>query len=743
MSRMSQWDLKRLATLDRQQLRTERAALLGHIDSIERNASTNYEDKNYIGDLWNINNQIVDLLHNLRPTLRFDPIEKLPPELFRTIIKTSVHDPYYPSSGSISDSRSMSTASLILTLVSRRWRDFILGIPELWTQIFISNRIPDMEVKETLFLELSEMLPIHLVLGVNCKTGLDGTISPLLLKYKDRIKSIQIHWSLSGTVEGWHHSISKVLDQLLPLPNLTRFDPMMGEESILSIILDRCRTLHELQRLVLTRDMFSRDSIRHLRTVWIQGDPIMCDMIHQSMPMLNRVSFTPPNRLDTHEQVPASHHSPPRIDTYPLRWKLLCCYHLSPSIPHMMHRLVNLTSLYIGLSFPQLEGFLTHLHYLMSLDDLYLHLITTEDLLEPISTTKIHANLKVRSLVFDTEWWNPKIDTKDIDVFPTMQQALMKAVPAIEELRLRPRPFLETPWFYDWSTVTTLREMDIVSLKQDESKEKYELPPSLHEVRLEASQTQGHRFSSTSTKKLVIRPTIELEVYPRASIDSDCWPELCSLVTYGPCWDPKIGPKFHRLEEIHLKVMGALMGHESYTSRILDSTQLCLHLATEPTALPSLKILTLDSPPHWDILLLMLKRRNLVIGEKFCPLTTLSIPQGYPRELETAIQALIDGKNPEWPSLRDISLHGVLELVEDSSVTGCQRCLHCFESCPTRPIPGIQATIRSEFPSYPGSDVEILSTWLDRNAYFMERVQDCDWRYVDCKNLPTGLVTFA
>jgi hypothetical protein len=99
----------------------------------------------------------------------------------------------------------------------------------------------------------------------------------------------------------------------------------------------------------------------------------------------------------------------------------------------------------------------------------------------------------------------------------------------------------------------------------------------------------------------------------------------------------------------------------------MDATRLCIQIAMNPEYLPSLEDLEMMSSSHRDILLLMLKRRNVVNKGGFVSLKTFRIPT-VPKELETVLWSLMNGRDPEWPPLYDISLHGILELLEEDSV---------------------------------------------------------------------------
>jgi hypothetical protein len=138
-------------------------------------------------------NNIMDILEPSDTKVRYDPIDKLPPEIFGAIVHEAV--------GSFQTYQLDNT--LILTLVSKRWRDFILGTPLLWTNIDVYPRQHDFLARISLSLELSKDLPISLRL-VSPLTNWD-TILALLLRSRRRIQRINIPNSTSYDIKPLLH----------------------------------------------------------------------------------------------------------------------------------------------------------------------------------------------------------------------------------------------------------------------------------------------------------------------------------------------------------------------------------------------------------------------------------------------------------------------------------------------------------------------------------------------------------
>jgi hypothetical protein len=317
----SQWDPDRLATLSGEQLKIERAKLLEyleHIDIIEHNAENDRRKPAYIESLWSTNNDIIELLRKLHSTPCLDPAEKLPPEIFRAIVIEAVSNTYILGKAD---------SSLILTLVSERWRELILGIPEMWNDILVSVRHEDCASRFFLFLELSKPLPIHLVVH-DWKVG-DLDILPSLFQCRDRITNIIVPVGYEPWPQARAQAALNALDQLLPLRNLkylffvgiTRSNELFYHE-----IFKRFSTLHDIPGLVITPDLFQHDSIRQLWSATIGGDLDLLNTVHAGMPVLNEVTFNKNALFGRPGSELVNNSNTTQIDESHLPWSVLFCW---------------------------------------------------------------------------------------------------------------------------------------------------------------------------------------------------------------------------------------------------------------------------------------------------------------------------------------------------------------------------------------------------------------------------------
>jgi hypothetical protein len=661
----SQWDPDRLATLSEEQLKIERANLLECIDNIEHNTDSDKEKPAYIEHLWNTNNPIIDLLSKFHLIPRMDPAEKLPLELFCAIIVYAVAD-----YASIPPEKTNN--SLILTLVSERWRDILLGIPQLWNEIIVSVNHQDCASKFTLFLELSKPLPIRLDI-YDWRVG-DLDIFPALFQCRDRINKITLPLGYSPWTQQWSQDSLNALNRLTTLRNLKHivfFGDNGPDQWSYREILKRFTSLQEIPGLVITPDLFRHDSIRHLRSAAIQGNLDLLNMVHGSMPMLNNVIFNQNELFRSQESDLIDSLSTTQIDQSELPWSYLSCWHHSPSTPKAMrdamHRMVNLSFLNLALSLPQLQVILAGLRHLSVLEMLALRLKTVPEVrIEQFSKEDIHPNSQVKFLKLDTSDFGCIEGLGDYRDSLNINETLLKAIPAIETVELTYPSGLESLGCYDWRGFTELKRMYLENRNEINIPIRYEFPMSLSWVSLRISHKRVSGLLSSKVTHLSFQPDVpedglSISIYARE------WPELRSFITTVPFQLYEQDSKFNHLKSITIYSMPGPSATDSPYEEVMNATRLCIRIAMRPEDLPSLEDITMRCSPHWDILLLMLKRRNLVNRGGFVPLKTLWIPM-FPRELETVLWSLMNGRNPEWPSMHDISLHGILELLQDNSV---------------------------------------------------------------------------
>ncbi|PVF91706.1 hypothetical protein CPB86DRAFT_681854, partial [Serendipita vermifera] len=91
-------------------------------------------------------------------------------------------------------------------------------------------------------------------------------------------------------------------------------------------------------------------------------------------------------------------------------------------------------------------------------------------------------------------------------------------------------------------------------------------------------------------------------------------------------------------------------------------------IACHPESYPSLEDIDLMRFPEWDILLIMLERRNLLASPSVKRINKLRITEPYPPKLRAILGALLRCQWPERPPNKEISLAGNAEIILDLSL---------------------------------------------------------------------------
>jgi hypothetical protein len=169
-------------------LMVEKATLLERLETIRRGGHKD-EAADSTQEIHQRYNEIIDTLNRLNSIPCYDPVDKLPSELFSAIL-------YEALASSVPHSNKYYLNfewCLLLTLVSTRWRNFILQTPLLWTGIFINPKIQDFQARIEICLALSRDLPLHLYVTFPLQ-GWDETLQRLV-GHRERIQGISLYWS--------------------------------------------------------------------------------------------------------------------------------------------------------------------------------------------------------------------------------------------------------------------------------------------------------------------------------------------------------------------------------------------------------------------------------------------------------------------------------------------------------------------------------------------------------------------
>ncbi|KAG8811230.1 hypothetical protein FRC17_002562 [Serendipita sp. 399] len=158
-------------------------------------------------------------------------------------------------------------------------------------------------------------------------------------------------------------------------------------------------------------------------------------------------------------------------------------------------------------------------------------------------------------------------------------------------------------------------------------------------------------------------------------------------------------------------------------------THFCQQLALNPLNFPSLRELELDWYPQWDILFLMLERRNFQYEDStFSNIEVLVLPSLTSPSILEPIRLLVQGKITERPSNYEASVTSLYSVISDEKRLGCLACLYARQPCTQireLPQPGMDEQAPSEVREYvyPTTHDDILQDWDRRDQEAMDIIR--------------------
>jgi hypothetical protein len=97
-------------------------------------------------------------------------------------------------------------------------------------------------------------------------------------------------------------------------------------------------------------------------------------------------------------------------------------------------------------------------------------------------------------------------------------------------------------------------------------------------------------------------------------------------------------------------------------------SELCVHFIMRPHDCPSLEYIEFGAIPEWDLLFMMLERRNQSTRSAVSKITTLVFSIGLPYSLLAPIAELLNGRFPIGLSYHDVSISSIAEFYFDMSM---------------------------------------------------------------------------
>jgi hypothetical protein len=603
-------------------------------------------------------NGIVDSLQDYNHHLGVDPMDKLPNEIWSSIIK------YYMNVKRVWDTLPSIESLLLLTLVSKRWCAYILSEATFWNKVVLTDHHNDTPMSAFVSLFFSRDLPLTLYIDLPFTAW--SEVRSQIIENRHRIDSIVMSgmYSFESLEEKTRH-VSQILQDLHPLPSLRRIGDAYetsNTEYDVTWILQNFTTVSYLPNLALNRQALGlATGLREIYT-YERIDAIF--PILETLKDLKRVVFWNDHDVDDVDGHSPSRESPPSPN--PLHWRSFAYHCSEPKLSiSILRRLLSLTSLEFVGDFRLLSDTIGILHGFQNLKRFATHLSLDR---------KEEQNLPIlilpcptlRSLVITVHHRDqPAPDQINneralLRTYRTLQGMLSNSMPNIEYLYLSSNeakcatsfinsaafPMLKDIHFYgSGATVTPVLTAAHV-------------PSSAKSLLLVCTADIFHALASKTVDSLVWRN------HPRGDLmetmDPLAWPTIKKLETHSTSvrWD---GIGFESLRVLELSVSMDRTIDNSITSFFRD-------LAYHPSSYPSLETIVLPECPEWDIFAIMLERRNLLTDPSVKPISNVDFPFPLPRHIDSFVRNLLAGKWTTRPSNFSLSLAGNLEIILDLSM---------------------------------------------------------------------------
>ncbi|PVF93203.1 hypothetical protein CPB86DRAFT_818985 [Serendipita vermifera] len=666
-------------------------------------------------------NQVVDELHNRDTRPRVDPLEKLPREIITKILhELSYHVYFIPD-------------LLTLTLVSKTWQDFILSEPLLWNN-FVLDDINDLVVIASVQMRLSGHAPIHLHLHVPTVFEQWEFLYPILLDGRDRIEDITLYLEYHmypGDDDRNDTDMWRILASLGSLPKLREIgNSWLPFRDVYNVkrLLDSYPALQYIKNIPFTLgDLEVAKGKLDIRSV------ATYDSIESMLPALEterelrEVTFCTEGswfwRRDSDSKEPAINLD---LD-HQLGWTELIYERSLYQLPSTLLRCaLSLTQLEAHLTIKGLNTILPIIHQLQKLDQVTFNIqmdtndtmSVSPDLSPNIRACGLHVNvfcdIDTPPLLEDLRHSNVVLARE------SLVELLLRAMPNIDRLTLLlycDKPYVPFPVFEGCFLGRYLNLS--FAYNSLNGSHHTSIPLSTQSLDLTCDRDVLCSLSSRTLKSLsAFEPHLPTGSTTRSldcRLDLDEWPNLEKLCIYGDA------VAWHKSSLAFLKKVTISL--DDTRARGNNVTSFIQHLACHPKSYPSLEEISLRESPEWDILMIMLERRNLLQEPDIKMITKISVHSPCSIKIQQIIKTLLRGKWAQRPSNRDLSLAGNAPVLLDLELPGCYMCHRGLRSCDlpvTKRPEGYDNDLIKRLQIYPEDEDEILETWDERTRAWEE-----------------------
>ncbi|KIM33845.1 hypothetical protein M408DRAFT_86294 [Serendipita vermifera MAFF 305830] len=670
--------------------------------------------------LRNEHNEIADEIYELGRDRGSDPLERLPVEIWSEIISAaaSTKSRYGVYMTGFDD-------VMAYTLVSTGWRDKLLSLPRFWTDIVLDDWQSSLHMRVMTSLYLSKAAPISLFTYFS---ELDDPIYTSLSAASSRITSLYI-WDANS---------------FTPSSPATLFDRLPLRGSLLHLriapswVRDKQRIgalgpiikgipLYTVTGFALPPSLLETMPSHQLRNV-------TTDDLYGSMPALEKITSLRNVKVTLRGIGPGGRTSPPVAKDLigpPLSWSSLEVLDPPYLHPALLGRLNStLAVLAISVDVNAIHKYFTAFSELRAL--VTLNLSIAGDAPDEPNVLKWMGDTTV-------------IRVHDLTLTFTLQAVADPVNELLAQFFHSSFPYVKKLDLSGGLVAILIAEerfsqaesISVRTSNRSLGTRRY-LPASCESLFFDGYPDLLADLHSSTLRRIDYR-FMSFEDRPPLStttvLDITQWPSLCRLTV-----DDGNVLSFNQVSSplVHLTTLNITATYPTIGTGV---TSVCQQLALYPWVCPALHTLTFGLCPEWDILFIMLEKRNIFSHQDISNFRSITLPVYIPTSLVDYVRDILRGRHVKRPSNYGLSLLGNAQIAFDPNLPGCIRCHKQFVACKmtTYPNQGEMAAIEL-LPEYPDSEDEILATWKDRSSIWhsqmrLLRRQNCHQK--------SGLVTLT
>lgn len=615
----------------------ERIRLLKQIDDLQQShvPSPEHDARLYRAQY----NQVIERVDLSVP--RADPLVRLPSDVWIPILQDVVQNTFgYGIRHSL-------TILLPLTLVSGRWRKFIMETPVLWSHISLDDEGSsgqDVAILLATCLHLSRSCDLSLFFQLPLSSW--EHVRDVLAMHRSRIKHIAFSDSDYFNMDIFRSKANAILRYLTPL---THLETITGQACDTHWLLQRGTSLQHVSSNRLLSPTPSAPVAHHLRHFETTDGlrvilPLSRNLHHVQSVRFSGAIFASPEHPDIEmEKFDA------RMPAL-LGWISLSYNQSALHFPlRLLDRLPRLQRLELALRFQQIGTLFTKCSHLLRLEMLTISLTFAEDesltlpSYLPIFQSLHHLSFKGLR--------HPRIDLSSH--FHQLYKLLVKALVNLTSLSLFGATFTLPYLSLKTEGFRALEDLSLTGHRLSLLEEAW-FPPSLRRLHISFARLKASHIYHPTLEELNIQGDLD----PEQDASVIGWPSLkiLGIGSRGLAWRDIT---HHNLRDVTLFRPAGVYDF---------ATEFCREVALQPSNLPALESLSIHQLPEWDILFIMLEQKNFSTQPGVVRIRTLRLPAITPIRFREPLRALLNGRYTQRPSNCELSLVGNADIILDQSM---------------------------------------------------------------------------